>query len=191
MIRSLEDVPHKVLIDLDSVGQIADELLRQFARLRRQRSGGHSPALCRRCTEHRSRTRKYRRSVKRQFSPYLRPSSDWWNGSIRHQARTGESSAVEMGRTNSRRSGDEASAWCMVGDSGAVGGLKARRSLGACPMTIPADITETAKRIANDYHNQTPGRRERSLADLIADALLAERESRYEEHRIRGLSAPT
>jgi hypothetical protein len=43
-------------------------------------------------------------------------------------------------------------------------------------MTMPADITETANRIANKYHDQIPGRRERSLADVVADALLAERE---------------
>lgn len=43
-------------------------------------------------------------------------------------------------------------------------------------MIMPADITATANRLANEYHNQIPGRRERSLADVIADALLTERE---------------
>ena len=43
-------------------------------------------------------------------------------------------------------------------------------------MIMPADITETANRLANEYHNQIPGRRDRSLANVIADALVAERE---------------
>lgn len=43
-------------------------------------------------------------------------------------------------------------------------------------MIMPTDITEMANRLANEYHNQIPGRRERSLANVIADALLAERE---------------
>jgi len=43
-------------------------------------------------------------------------------------------------------------------------------------MIMPADITATANRLANEYHKQIPGKRERSLADVVADALLAERE---------------
>ena len=43
-------------------------------------------------------------------------------------------------------------------------------------MIMPADITATANRVANEYHKQIPGRRDRSLANVIATALLDERE---------------
>ena len=43
-------------------------------------------------------------------------------------------------------------------------------------MIMPADITTTANHVANEYHSKIPGKRERSLANVIADALLAERE---------------
>ena len=45
-------------------------------------------------------------------------------------------------------------------------------------MTTPKDIIETARRLELEYHNQTPGRRERSLAEIIAEALWAERDRR-------------